>query len=196
MPASVARAIYLTDVTINAKCCYVSIFWSYRAWITLPIAPKPCFTLVCLNAPCHFTPLLTIRPLIFGLTLFGWFISIYLSLSYRNIIFDLRSLFQEHDYGVKQKPFLMSILTGFSYVSQSPLPSAEVKISGGIPLLPLYAFTAWTGATLPSAFLMRFRSSLHANAKNNGVKMRNNLLRPHPYRSANLGLHFLPLHAT
>ena len=127
MPASVARAIYLTDIIINAKCCYVSIFWSYRIWITLPIAPKPCFTLVCLNAPCHFTPLLNIRPLIFGLTLFGWFISIYLSLSYRNIIFDLRSLFQEHDYGVKQKPFLMSILTGFSYVSQSPLPSAEVK---------------------------------------------------------------------
>jgi len=31
------------------------------------------------NAPFHFTPQLNLRPLVFGLTLFGWFINIYLS---------------------------------------------------------------------------------------------------------------------
>ena len=38
-----------------------------------------CFTPFWSNFPCQFTPLLHLRPLIFGLTLFGWFISINLN---------------------------------------------------------------------------------------------------------------------
>ena len=54
----------------------------------------PSFTLVyfkppCLKIPCQSTPLLNLRPLIFHLKLFGWFISTYLNLLYGNIIFDL-----------------------------------------------------------------------------------------------------------
>ena len=46
--------------------------------------PKPCFTPVsfvpfCFKAPCLFISFLNLRPQIFGLTLFGWFISICLS---------------------------------------------------------------------------------------------------------------------
>jgi hypothetical protein len=65
-----------------------------------------------LNAPCQFTPLLNLRPFIFGLTPFGWLRCItlkptYFSISYENTIFDLRlfylrPLFQEHSQGVKQ----------------------------------------------------------------------------------------------
>jgi hypothetical protein len=32
------------------------------------------FTPLCFNAPYQFTPLPNLRPVIFGLTLFGWFI--------------------------------------------------------------------------------------------------------------------------
>jgi hypothetical protein len=42
--------------------------------------PMPCFTPFCFNAPCQFT-LLNLRPFKFGLTLFGWVITSYLSLS-------------------------------------------------------------------------------------------------------------------
>jgi len=49
-----------------------------------------------------------LRPLIFGLTLTGWFISVYLSIFYyENIIFDLRHfnlrpLFQENNWDFKR----------------------------------------------------------------------------------------------
>ena len=43
----------------------------------------------CFSAPCLFTTPLNLRPLVLGLTLFGWVISIYSSnFSYGNIIFD------------------------------------------------------------------------------------------------------------
>lgn len=49
----------------------------------------PCFKPFCFEVHCqlhHYLP-----PLIFGLTLFGWFVSVYLSIfHYENIIFDLR----------------------------------------------------------------------------------------------------------
>jgi hypothetical protein len=67
---------------------------------------RPCFTHIsCMqfsfNVPYQFTPLLNFRFLVFGLTLFGWFISIYLFSLYMNIIFDLHffdlcQLFQEN----------------------------------------------------------------------------------------------------
>ena len=49
------------------------------------IPPMPCFTPYCLIPSCFdalykFTPLINLRPLIFGLTLFGSLLSIYLSL--------------------------------------------------------------------------------------------------------------------
>jgi hypothetical protein len=44
-----------------------------------------------------------LRPLIFGLTIFGCFVSVYLSIFYyENIIFDLRPLFQEHNWDFKR----------------------------------------------------------------------------------------------
>lgn len=46
-----------------------------------------CFTPFCFNAPYQYPSHPHLCPLIFGLTLFGWFISIYLSLfSYGNVI--------------------------------------------------------------------------------------------------------------
>jgi hypothetical protein len=55
---------------------------------------SPSFRSFRFNAPYQCTPLLNFRPTIFGLTLFGGFISIYVSMSflfpYGNIIFDLR----------------------------------------------------------------------------------------------------------
>jgi len=70
------------------------------------ITRLPCFTLVyfkpsCLKPPCQSTPLLNLRPLIFRLKLFGWFISTHLNLFNGNIIFYLRPFFQEHNLDVK-----------------------------------------------------------------------------------------------
>jgi len=51
-----------------------------------PNTPQPCFkpilfyTFFFINAPNQFTPHLNLHPLNFGLTPFGWFISIYLSI--------------------------------------------------------------------------------------------------------------------
>jgi hypothetical protein len=66
-----------------------------------------CFTPFWFNAPCQYTPLLYLHPLIFGLTPFVWprsitLTSIYSIISYGNIIFylgfiDLRQLFKEHN---------------------------------------------------------------------------------------------------
>jgi hypothetical protein len=66
------------------------------------------------NASYQFTPVLNLRPTIFGLTLFGGFISIYVSISflfpYGNIIFDLRpfylrpTFFIKQNYGVTKGP--------------------------------------------------------------------------------------------
>jgi hypothetical protein len=58
------------------------------------------------NVPCQYT-LLTLRPLIFGLTLFGWLRSITLNrtcsiIPHGTIIFDCRPRFQEHNWGVQQ----------------------------------------------------------------------------------------------
>jgi hypothetical protein len=69
--------------------------------------PRTCFTPVCFSpfcfkVLCQFTPLLNLRRLIFGLTLFGWFISVYLSIFYYGNIFYLHPLFQEHSWGVKR----------------------------------------------------------------------------------------------
>jgi len=43
-----------------------------------------------------------LRPLIFGFTLFGWFVPFYLNIFYyKNIIFDLRQLFSETQLGLQ-----------------------------------------------------------------------------------------------
>ena len=54
-----------------------------------------------LNDPCQYTTLLNLRPLIFGLTPFGWLCSItltptYSTITYGNIVFHLRPHFQEN----------------------------------------------------------------------------------------------------
>jgi hypothetical protein len=59
-------------------------------------------SLFCFNAPCKFTPITNLCPLILSLMLFGWFISISLNLFCGHIIFDLCPLFHEHNLGVKQ----------------------------------------------------------------------------------------------
>ena len=41
--------------------------------------------------------------------------------------------------------FFLEVRWVGSEVDKSPLCSAEWRMSGGIPLLPLYAFVAWTG---------------------------------------------------
>lgn len=73
--------------------------------------PPTCFTPFCFNAPCYYTLLLNLRPLVFGLKSYGWLrcitlIPAYSTVSYRNRIYDLRlfiyTLFQEHSYRVKQ----------------------------------------------------------------------------------------------
>jgi hypothetical protein len=73
---------------------------------------SPCFTPVCLNVTCQYTPVLNLRPLIFGLTPFGWLRSItltptYVMISYGSVIFDLRIFDVRpplliHKYGVRQ----------------------------------------------------------------------------------------------
>jgi len=51
---------------------------------------KPvCFMPFSYNAPYQFTTLLNLSPIIFNLTLFSWFIVIYLFFSYGNITFGL-----------------------------------------------------------------------------------------------------------
>ena len=60
-----------------------------------------------------------LHPLIFGLTLFGWFVSVYLSIFYHeNIIFDLRHfdlrpLFQEHNWNFKRFTATLAISTTY-----------------------------------------------------------------------------------
>ena len=67
----------------------------------------PCFTPFCRIVPCQCTPLLNLRFLIFGLKSFGWLrfgmlICAYSMVSYGNIIFNTRPLFQEHNETVKE----------------------------------------------------------------------------------------------
>jgi hypothetical protein len=62
---------------------------------------SPCFMPFYFNAPCHYTWLLDLCPLIFGIMPLGWPCSImrtpsYSIISYGNNIFYLRPLFQEH----------------------------------------------------------------------------------------------------
>jgi hypothetical protein len=52
----------------------------------------PCFTLLCFNALCHYTPLLNLHLLTLGLTRIFWLRSVtqppvYSIISYRNIVF-------------------------------------------------------------------------------------------------------------
>jgi len=55
---------------------------------------QPVFYALSLNAPYHFTLLLKLRPMVFALTFFDWFISVYVSLfSYVSMIYDLRPPF-------------------------------------------------------------------------------------------------------
>jgi len=73
---------------------------------------RPSFTPFSFNAPDQFTPLINLRPTIFGLTLFGGFISIYvflfsfltgiLFLIYAFLIYA--PLFQEIKLGRTQGP--------------------------------------------------------------------------------------------
>jgi hypothetical protein len=57
------------------------------------------------NAPCRFTPLLNLHSLVFGLTLSGWLICIFLKgISLLNYLFFFNSspLFQELNWGVRE----------------------------------------------------------------------------------------------
>jgi hypothetical protein len=66
------------------------------------------------NAHCQYTPLLNLRPLICDLTLFGGLLSITLDptcsfISYGSIVFYLRPLPTEHNYGVTQGHAVLSV---------------------------------------------------------------------------------------
>jgi hypothetical protein len=54
---------------------------------------SPCFTPFCFNALCHYTPLLNIRPLVFGLRPFGWLRSVTLTPSCSIISWGCQFLF-------------------------------------------------------------------------------------------------------
>jgi len=74
-----------------------------RTLYTQPVFYARLYYAFSLSAHYQFTPLLKLRPMVFALTFFGWFTSVYISLfSYVNMIYDLRPLFQEHNYGVTQ----------------------------------------------------------------------------------------------
>jgi hypothetical protein len=64
------------------------------------------FTAVCFNAPLTTTTLIDLRPVIFGLTLFDWFIPFYLFLIkigvFNYALFIYIHVCQEHKQGVQQ----------------------------------------------------------------------------------------------
>jgi hypothetical protein len=63
-----------------------------QKYLNFSIKLRPFVLRLCFNTPRHFTSLRNLRHIIFGLTLFGQFISIYVS---GNIILNLRPL-QKH----------------------------------------------------------------------------------------------------
>jgi hypothetical protein len=65
-----------------------------------------CFVPFYLQAICQFTPLLKLRPPIFGLTLFGWLAGLFISIFLRRISFLFCPIFQEHNLSIKQGPCL------------------------------------------------------------------------------------------
>jgi hypothetical protein len=74
--------------------------FNLRMDIALVVRPT-CFTYFCFNAPCLYTPLLLLRPLVFDLTPFVWLPSIKLSPNYLiiprgNIVFYLPFLIYVH----------------------------------------------------------------------------------------------------
>jgi hypothetical protein len=89
--------------------CFVFIITSHSH---TRFTRSPCFRLFfCLTPSCQYTAVLNLRPIIFGLTPFGWVRSITLNptysiISYGNIfdlrLFYLRPLFQEHNYTIKR----------------------------------------------------------------------------------------------
>ena len=62
-----------------------------------------CFTPFCFNVPCQFSQLLNLCPVIFSLTLFGWFISISFSLWFMSFLFT--SIFSGTKLGCKRRPW-------------------------------------------------------------------------------------------
>jgi hypothetical protein len=112
------------------------------------------------------TPLANLRPLIFGLTLSGWFtnIKVLFFFSWREYDFRFTPTFSATQ--VERKTRCLSWLLVFP---SHPYHVSRLRISGAIPLLHIHAFTAWTG-TATYCLHMRFRSYLHVNPKNNAVK--------------------------
>ena len=92
------------------------IFKSCSLWMVAPYTTlgrkiytrEPCFTPPCSSATCQCTAILNWRPVIFGLTTFGWHRSITLApaASYSiipcgSVTFYLDPLIQEHNWGIK-----------------------------------------------------------------------------------------------
>jgi hypothetical protein len=74
-----------------------------------------CFTPVYLTTSTTFHHFVIYAPLIFALTLFGWFVFVYLSSFCGNIfdlrLPDLRPLFEEHNNGVKEGLGVHNVIT-------------------------------------------------------------------------------------
>ena len=127
----------LLIMQFTAACCY------YRL--------SPYFTPFCFNAPCQYI-LLNLRPLIFGLTPFGWLRSLtitpppaptHTAIHYETVIFDSRLFLflptsQKHNQSIKQG--LSLFFTGPNIVMWIPILSTKVRVSSRC-ILP--ALVSW-----------------------------------------------------
>ena len=126
-----------------------------RTLYTQPVFYARLFYVFSLIAPYQFTPLLKLRPMVLALTLFGWFICVYISLfSYVNMIYDLRPLFQEHNCGIN-KTLYTGLFISPSGISEldcatTKTDTAERSISIGTESLQVFFWTRGLGV-LPSS---------------------------------------------
>ena len=108
---------------------------------------SPCFTPFCFNAPRQYT-LLNLRPLIFGLTPFGWLRSLRLTpahtvIYYETVIFYLplfffRPAYQKYNWSAKQG--LSLFFMGPNIAMWIPILSTKVRVSS---LCNLPALLSW-----------------------------------------------------
>ena len=95
------KNLIMTNCLIWLKTTYA---WDVPSSMTAICTKALFYAFFAFNAPCKFIPLINLYPLIFSLMLFGWFISISLSLfPHGHVIFYLCPLFQEHNLGAKQR---------------------------------------------------------------------------------------------
>ena len=87
---------------------------TFRAIIgcDIPNTPNPCYTTFCFNAPHRFTLLLYLRPFLFGLTHFGWFIPVCLFLMGVYFFFIYAHFFMNATRALKKYWRVIQIIPG------------------------------------------------------------------------------------